>query len=66
MCIICVDLTKDKLTSVEARKNLNEMRTAISKEHAVTVLQLIWKKEDDEYAQQFEKDDLSEEHIDGK
>ncbi len=60
MCIICVDLVKDKLTSVEARKNLNEMHTVIPKEHVHDVLQLIWKKEDDEYAEQFYKDDVNE------
>ena len=60
MCIICIDLMKDRLTSVEARKNLNEMHTTISKEHIHNVLQLIWKKEDDEYAEQFYNDNLNE------
>ena len=48
MCIICVDLTKDKLTHKEARRNLGEMRTQIPDEHKQDVLRLIWKKEDEE------------------
>ena len=46
MCIICVDLIKDKLTHKEARRNLGEMRTQIHDEHKQDVLRLIWKKED--------------------
>ena len=49
MCLICVELTKNKLTSIEARKNLGEMYTDLSKEHIHEVLRLIWKKEDEEY-----------------
>ena len=33
MCIICVDLKKDKLSSVEARHNLNEMHITMTKKH---------------------------------
>ena len=60
MCIICIDLKKDNLTSVEARNNLSEMHITMTKEHIHEVLQLIWKKEDDEYAVQFYDDDLVE------
>lgn len=48
MCIICVELTKDKLTHKEARRNLNEIGPTIEPEHRVEVLRLIWKKEDEE------------------
>ena len=48
MCIICVDLTKDKLTYKEARRNLSEIGPTIEPEHRMEVLKLIWKKEDDE------------------
>ena len=48
MCIICVDLTKDKLTYKEARRNLSEVGSTIEPEHRMEVLKLIWKKEDDE------------------
>ena len=49
MCLICVDLTKDKLTSREARRNLKETYTTLSKNHVLRVLKMVWKKEDDEY-----------------
>ena len=64
MCIICVDLVKDKLTSLEARRNLDEMHTTLNKEHVHEVLQLIWKKEDEEYAKQFYSKDEDEFHGD--
>ena len=48
MCIICVDLTKDKLTYKEARRSLSEVGSTIEPEHRIEVLKLIWKKEDDE------------------
>ena len=48
MCIICVELKKDKLTSVEARRNLGEMRDHIKQDHILELLRLIWEKEDDE------------------
>ena len=54
MCIICVDLKKDKLTSVEARQNLSELHTTIEKKHIHEVLRLIWRKEDDEYLQEYD------------
>ena len=46
MCIICIELTKDKLTHKEARRNLNEIGPTIEPEHRIEVLRLIWKKED--------------------
>jgi len=48
MCIICVDLQKDKLTWKEARKNLVEFRTKLRKDHILEVLKIIWEKEDEE------------------
>jgi len=60
MCVICVDLRKDKLSSFEARQNLGEMHTVMSREHIHEVLQLIWKKEDDEYAEHFYDDNFNE------
>ena len=55
MCIICIDLTKDKLTSVEARGNLKEMSSQISKDHKLELLNLIWEKEDKEFQEQYDK-----------
>jgi len=48
MCIICIDLTRNKLTSREARRNMFEMRSQIEDEHRVEVLAKIWEKEDNE------------------
>jgi hypothetical protein len=48
MCIICVELIKDKLTSLEARRNLGEMKNSIEKDHRLEVLKLIWKKEEEQ------------------
>ena len=48
MCLICVELRKDNLTSAEARKNLGEMRSVIDADHRLEVLRRIWEKEDDE------------------
>jgi hypothetical protein len=48
MCLICVELTKNTLTSQEARRNLGEMRTSIDDEHRIEVLRKIWDKEDEE------------------
>jgi len=49
MCLICVELTKNKLTSLEARRSHNEMRKTRKKEHMHGSLSLIYKKEDEEY-----------------
>ena len=49
MCIICVELTKDKLTHKEARRNLNEIGPTIEPEHRIEVLRLIWKKKTKRY-----------------
>jgi len=54
MCVICIDLRKDKLTSLEARNNLGELYTTLTKEHIHVVLKLIWKKEDEEYLPYYE------------
>ena len=48
MCLICVELTKGKLTSKEARGNLGEMKGVIEKDHLIEVLKMIWKKEYEE------------------
>ena len=48
MCLICVDLTKERLTSREARRNLRETHSTLTKKHILEVLRLIWEKEDAE------------------
>jgi len=37
MCLICVDLAKEKLTASEARRALGEMRLKLDKEHLAEV-----------------------------
>ena len=62
MCLICVELTKNTLTSKEARRNLGEMKNTLDKDHMVDVLKMIWKKEDEELENtipSFEDDDWS-------
>ena len=57
MCIICNDLEKDKLTSIEARDNLDELHATLAKEHIHEVLQLIWAQEDKEYIEEYRQYD---------
>mgnify|MGYP006415009325 CR=1 FL=1 len=54
MCLICVELKKNSLTSIEARHNLKEMRETIEKDHRLEVLKCIWDKEDEEYDSMFD------------
>tara|TARA_Y100000310_G_C20517134_1_gene731739 strand:+ start:473 stop:640 length:168 start_codon:yes stop_codon:yes gene_type:complete len=51
MCIICAQIKNHKLTSAEARQNLDELHTEIDKEHIHEILKLIWQKEDEEDCQ---------------
>lgn len=37
MCLICVELAKEKLTASEARRALGEMRMKLDKEHIAEV-----------------------------
>jgi hypothetical protein len=37
MCLICVDLAKEKLTTAEARRALGEMRLKLDREHIAEV-----------------------------
>ena len=48
MCLICFELSKDKLTPLEARRTLGEMINVVEEDHRIEVLQAIWKKEDEE------------------
>jgi len=49
MCLICVDIAKGRLTSMEARSNLKEVYQTMTREHIYEVVKLVWKKEDEEY-----------------
>ena len=48
MCLICVQLKRDKLTSAEARQNLGELYHNMDKEHIHEIIKLIWQKENEE------------------
>jgi len=54
MCLICAELSSNKLTAFEARRNLNEMREVIVPGHRIQVLKAIWEKEDEEYIHWYE------------
>ena len=49
MCLICIDLARQKLTSVEARRNLGEVCEQMEEEHIIEVIEKIWVQEDKEY-----------------
>ena len=48
MCLICIDLNRERLTSKEARRNLGESYASMDKDHVIEVLRKIWKQEDKE------------------
>ena len=48
MCIICVDIERNKLTALEARRNMGEMASQISDEHKMELLKKVWAKEEAE------------------
>tara|TARA_R100000008_G_scaffold24564_1_gene13244 strand:- start:311 stop:502 length:192 start_codon:yes stop_codon:yes gene_type:complete len=56
MCLICIDLQKQKLSSFEARRNLGEIYTTLDNDHIIEVLKEIWRREDAE----FQKKDFNE------
>ena len=44
MCLICVELEKERITASEALKNFREMEESIGTSHADDVLETIWVK----------------------
>ncbi len=50
MCLICIELDRQKLTTQEARRALGEMREKIGPEHAREVEQKLEEAEQDEPA----------------
>ena len=44
MCIICVQLDKETLTTREAWRNLNEMKPSMDEEHTMEVMDKLWDK----------------------
>ena len=57
MCLICAELKQNKLTSLEARRNLGELYNNMEKDHIHEVLRLIWDKEDKEEQTKKEEED---------
>lgn len=48
MCLICVELEKERLTLKEAYRNLGEMRSSLPPEHVAEVEKLLDKKKEEE------------------
>ncbi len=48
MCLICIDLERERLTSKEARRNLGETYGSLESDHVMQVIRKIWKQEDKE------------------
>ena len=48
MCLICIDIEREKLTSMEARRNLGEVHVHMKKKHILEVLRKIWAQEEKE------------------
>ena len=48
MCLICIDLDLERLSSKEARRNLGEVYKSMENEHIMQVIRKIWKQEDKE------------------
>ena len=44
MCIICVGIEKETLTTREAWRNLNEMKSSMDEEHTMEVMDKLWDK----------------------
>ena len=58
MCLICIDLDRERLTSKEARRNLGESYTSIDKDHVIEVLRKIWEQEDKETSKEINMYDV--------
>ena len=54
MCLICIDLERQKLTSNEARRNLGEVFEKMEEEHILEVIEKIWVQEDREFDEYME------------
>ena len=59
MCLICIDLERQKLTSIEARRNLGEVCEKMEEEHILEVIEKIWVQEEKEFDEYMEVCELS-------
>ena len=55
MCIICLEIEKNRLTTQEARRNFGEMSVSLG-EHAEEVEEMLSRLEIDEMLQEYLKD----------
>lgn len=55
MCLICVDLAKQKLTASEARRALGEMRVSLDAAHIAEVEEKLATAEQEQQQQQSKK-----------
>jgi len=44
MCIICIDLEKERLSTQEAFRNLNEMYDSLDEEHIKEVVEILFER----------------------
>jgi RNase H-fold protein (predicted Holliday junction resolvase) len=44
MCIICIDLEKERLSTQEAFRNLNEMYDSLEEEHVKEVVEILFER----------------------
>lgn len=56
MCLICVEFEKNRLTISEARRNLKEMVSTISSQHALEVRTMLQEAKSAQVYQQIEDD----------
>jgi len=59
VCIICVEFEMSRLTIIEARRNLAEMKEVLDEEHVEEIERLLTEKEieqmdDEEFREEFE------------
>ena len=64
MCIICVDLEKETLTTREAWRYLNEMKDSMDEEHIQEVVDKIWDRLHDRMFDDYKELDLWAELLD--
>tara|TARA_R110002074_G_scaffold142157_2_gene288608 strand:- start:757 stop:939 length:183 start_codon:yes stop_codon:yes gene_type:complete len=57
MCLICVEITRDRLTSAEAFRNLRELCIDMDEEHFAEVIEKIIDLEQQERVKRFIEDE---------
>ncbi len=60
MCIICVEFEMSRLTIVEARRNLAEMKNVLDEEHVEEIEKMLEEKEAERIKKMDEKEFIEE------